>query len=194
MTLLSRFSVRIGRPALAASLVAFLPGACGQDREAARLAALEAGLASAQAGLSALSATSAASPVAPGPAADLTPYRPVAAATTAAARTAAAARTPLRTGGRPIAASELLGSGPGALDRWFGEPDLRRPEGDAEVRLYLGPGCALDLVLYAGAGGMRVAHAAARADGASAVTEADCLRGIGTGVGPDAPPGHIARR
>ena len=92
MTLLSRFSVRIGRPALAVSLVAFLPGACGQAREAARLAALEAGLASAQAGLSALSATSAASPVAPGPAADLTPYRPVAAATTAAARTAAAAR------------------------------------------------------------------------------------------------------
>lgn len=183
MTLLSRFSARIGWPALAASLAALLPGACGEGPEAARLAALEAGIASAQASMSVLSAQP---PAAPVPVAGATPFRPVAAAT--------ASRPPLSAGVRPLAASELLGSGTDALDRWFGEPDLRRPEGDAEVRLYLGHGCALDLVLYAGAGGMRVAHAAARADGASAVTEANCLRGIGTGVGPEAPLGHIARR
>jgi hypothetical protein len=90
------------------------------------------------------------------------------------------------------------------LRRWFGEPDLRRPEGDAEVRLYLGPGCALDVVLYPevgggrrGGGGMRVSHAAARADGAAAVTEADCLRGLGgggDGAGRAAAAGQIGRR
>ena len=66
-----------------------------------------------------------------------------------------------------------------------------------ELFRWLGAGCALDLVLYgdAGGGGMRVAHAAARADGAAAGTEADGLRGGGAGGGGrGAPPGHIARR
>jgi hypothetical protein len=83
----------------------------------------------------------------------------------------------------PLAASELLGAGPEALRRWFGDPDLRRAEGDAEVLLFLGSGCALDLVLYAEGGAKRVAHAAARADGPAAVTEADCLRGIAASWG-----------
>ena len=104
---------------------------------------------------------------------------------------------------RPHSASGLLGAGPEALRRWFGEPDLRRPEGGAEVRLYLGPGCALDVVLYAdraGGGGPRVAHAVARAEGAAPVTEAECLRGIGGqgghggGAGRAAAAGHSGRR
>jgi hypothetical protein len=154
-----------------------LPVACGERREQARLAALEAGIASAQASLSALSVA------APLPAAP--PFQPVGVAPIAAV-------APAPAGSRPLAASGLLGAGPDGLRRWFDDPDLRQPEGDAEVRLYLGPGCALDVVLYAdgGGGGMRVSHAAARADGAAAVTEAECLRGIGGGAGRAAAAGH----
>ena len=162
-----------------------VPVACGQRRDEARLMALESGLASAQASLAALSpgAPSAApSPLSAGAA----PVRPVGTVFPPA-------------GARPLAASDLLGAGPDALRRWFGDSDLRRPEGDAEVRLYLGPGCALDVVLYAEAagGGMRVAHAAARAEGAAAVTEADCLRGLGGGgggAGRAAAAGHSGGR
>jgi hypothetical protein len=167
------------------------PAACGESRERARLAALEAGVASAQASLAALSS---AAPPPPTPPSGAPPaFRPVGAAT-AAATAAAVVTSPA--GQRPLAASGLLGAGPDALRRWFGDPDLRRPEGSAEVRLYLGPDCALDVVLYADAGGaMRVLHAAARADGAAAVTEADCLRGVGGGgVGRAAAAGHSARR
>lgn len=149
--------LRVCRALAAASallLAAGAPAACGEGREQARLAALEAGIASAQASLSALSP---------------------------AARAAATA-APLPAGPRPLSASGLIGAGSDALRRWFGEPDLRRPEGRAEVQLFVGPACALDVVLYAdGGGGLRVSHAAARADGAAAVTEAECLRGLGGG-------------
>jgi hypothetical protein len=81
--------------------------------------------------------------------------------------------------GRPRAAAQLLGAGPGELRRWLGEPTLRRAEGAAEVWLYAGGGCALDLILYREApGGLRVAHAAARANGAEPRTEAACLGAI----------------
>ncbi|TDH63386.1 hypothetical protein E2C06_05985 [Dankookia rubra] len=99
--------------------------------------------------------------------------------------------------GHPASASELLGAGPGALRRWLGEPTLRRPEGNSEVWLYAGTGCALDLVLYPAAHGLSVAHAAARAQGAEKRTEAGCLgeiagarqaRPIPATTGPAAPP------
>jgi hypothetical protein len=164
------------------------PAACGEGRERARLAALEAGIASAQASLSALSA---AGPPPPGGAPPA--FRPVGVASASA--TAAVTAAPFTAGPRPLSASGLLGAGPDALGRWFGDPDLRRPEGNAEVRLYLGPDCALDIVLYAEGGALRVSHAAARAEGAAAVTEAECLRGIGGGgAGRAAAAGHTGRR
>ncbi|WP_236033936.1 hypothetical protein [Belnapia mucosa] len=76
----------------------------------------------------------------------------------------------------PAAAPQLLGLGPEPLRRWLGEPSLRRAEGDAEVWLYAGPACALDLVLYPQGGRLRVAHASARASGTEPRTEAHCLR------------------
>ena len=185
--------LRLRRAVLAAAALfaaAAVPVACGERREQARLAALEAGIASAQASLSALSAAAPSGPPFSGGAPS---FRPV-----GAAPAPAAAALPSAGPLPPPAASGLLGAGPDALRRWFGEPDLRRPEGGAEVRLYLGPGCALDVVLYAeaagGGGAPRVAHAVARAEGAAAVTEAECLRGIGGGAGRAAPAGHSGRR
>jgi hypothetical protein len=168
-------------------LAAAVPAACGEGRDRARVAALEAGIASAQASLAALSV---ATPSAP----------PPSFGSPAPARPAAAEAARLSAGAKPIAASGLLGAGPDALRRWFGEPDLRRPEGDAEVLLFLGSGCALDVVLYAdGVGAKRVDHAAARADGPAAVTEAECLRGIADGAGTEevgraVAAGHTPRR
>ena len=78
----------------------------------------------------------------------------------------------------PGTAAALLGQGPDALLAALGTPTLRRPDGDAEVWLYLGPHCALDLVLYRGAGGPRVAHAAARANSTETRTESACLREV----------------
>jgi hypothetical protein len=74
------------------------------------------------------------------------------------------------------AAAQFLGAGPEAVRRRLGEPSLRRAEGQAEIWLYAGASCALDLVLYPGDAGLRIAHAAARAGGTGSVTEADCLR------------------
>lgn len=154
------------------------------------MAALEAGVASAKASLSAVSAGVLPSvPPLPG---GRRPFRQIDSSPLLMALPPA--------GARPAAASVLQGADPDALRRWFGEPDLRRPEGDAEVLLFLGPGCALDVVLYAETGGARkrVAHAAARAEGAAAVTEAECLRGIGGGgeggVGRAAVAGHSGGR
>lgn len=78
-------------------------------------------------------------------------------------------------GPRPSRAADLLGAGPETLRHWLGEPALRRPEGSAEVWLYAGPGCALDLILYPARHGLAVAHAAARAQGTESRTEAACL-------------------
>jgi hypothetical protein len=80
---------------------------------------------------------------------------------------------------RPAAAAELLGARPDAVRRWLGEPALRRIEGAAEVWLYAGPACALDLVLYPERGGLRVAHAVARASGTEQRAEAACLAELG---------------
>jgi hypothetical protein len=86
-------------------------------------------------------------------------------------------------GTRPVATAQLLGAVPDALRRWLGEPTRRRAEGGAEIWLYAGQDCALDLVLYREAGALRVAHAAARASGAAPQTEGACLRQISAAAG-----------
>ncbi len=86
-------------------------------------------------------------------------------------------------GTRPLAAAQLLGAVPEALRRWLGEPTRRRAEGSAEIWLYAGQDCALDLVLYRDAGALRVAHAAARASGATPQTESACLRQLSAAAG-----------
>lgn len=78
----------------------------------------------------------------------------------------------------PLGVAELLGATPDALRRGLGEPALRRPEGAAEIWLYAAESCFLDLVLYPAAGGLRVAHATARAVGAASSTEPACLAAI----------------
>jgi len=81
-------------------------------------------------------------------------------------------------GSVPESAAALIGADAEALLRLLGPPRLRRSEGTSEIWLYAGPDCHLDLVLYAEAEGPRVAHAQARADGATPRTESECLAGI----------------
>ena len=104
---------------------------------------------------------------------------------TAATGPAAMSSLPSMAGGpAPAAAAQLLAAPPALLRRWLGEPSLIRAEGGAEVWLYAGPACALDLVLYPAGDDLRVAHAAARASGATPRTEAACLAEL---VGRPAP-------
>lgn len=88
----------------------------------------------------------------------------------------------------PRAAADLLGQPAEGLRAMLGEPSLRRAEGaSAEIWLYLGQACALDLVLYRDrAGRLQVAFAAART-GEQAIgtaAEAECLRRIAAGEPP----------
>ena len=76
----------------------------------------------------------------------------------------------------PSHASALMGASPEAVRAALGEPLLRREEGPAQVWLYAGGGCQLDIVLYPAEGGPRVAHVQARAGGLAQRTEASCLR------------------
>ncbi len=86
---------------------------------------------------------------------------------------------PRPAGPAPESVAELMGADPVAVLRALGQPLLRRAEGAGEIWLYAGPNCHLDLVLYAeGDGPRRVAHAQARADGATPRTETECLAGI----------------
>ena len=87
----------------------------------------------------------------------------------------------------PAEADQLLGLGPDLLRRWLGEPSLRRIEGGAEVWLYAGTACALDLVLYPQSGRLRVAHASARANGTEPRTEAGCLQDLAARASPARP-------
>lgn len=89
---------------------------------------------------------------------------------------------------RPMVAAQLLGARPEMVRRWWGEPALRRIEGLAEIWRYDGPACALDLLLYPEPGGLRVAHAAARASGIEMRTEAACLGGLGQSQGQAGSP------
>jgi hypothetical protein len=85
---------------------------------------------------------------------------------------------------QPVAATQFLGLGPEGLRRWLGEPSFRRREGTAEIWLYAGPVCALDLVLYPEDGRLRVSHAAARASGTEPRTEAHCLHELAGNLRP----------
>jgi hypothetical protein len=78
----------------------------------------------------------------------------------------------------PGHAASLLGASPDAVRAALGEPMLRRNEGPAQVWLYSGGGCQLDIVLYTGEAGPRVAHVQARAGGLAQRSEASCLRDI----------------
>lgn len=91
------------------------------------------------------------------------------------ARPAATARAP---SGTSLAAASLLGATPEAVRATLGEPLLRRAEGAAQIWLYTGGGCQLDIVLYAGDAGLFVAHVQARAGGLAQRSEASCLRDI----------------
>ncbi len=89
----------------------------------------------------------------------------------------------------PREAATLLGQPPESLLRLLGAPALRRREGDAEIWLYDAGSCQLDLVLYPGAGGVRVGWATARAAGTGRVTEAACLGAVARGGRPAAGAG-----
>lgn len=91
------------------------------------------------------------------------------------ARRAATAAVP---SGASLQAASLLGATPEAVRAALGEPFLRRAEGAAQIWLYSGGGCQLDLVLYSGDAGLRVAHVQARAGGLAQRSEASCLRDI----------------
>lgn len=78
----------------------------------------------------------------------------------------------------PRAASALLGASPDAVRAALGEPSLRREEGPAQVWLYAGGGCQIDIVMYPSEAGPRVAHVQARAGGLAQRTEASCLRDL----------------
>lgn len=138
----------------------FLPAcAGGPDRE---VEAAQAALASHRASLEALG-TPSARPLAPAP--NRVPGR----------MTGPAATAP-----RPVPAprvvSALLGASPDTVRAALGDPVLRRTEGPAEVWLYAGGGCQLDIVMYPSEAGPRVAHVQARAGGLAQRTEASCLR------------------
>ncbi|MBP0444610.1 hypothetical protein J8J14_07420 [Roseomonas sp. SSH11] len=75
----------------------------------------------------------------------------------------------------PGSVAALVGKTPDSVLATLGQPTRRRPEGNAEIWLYQGTHCALDLVLYREASTPRVAWAAARASGTESRTEARCL-------------------
>ncbi|ONG49980.1 hypothetical protein BKE38_20070 [Pseudoroseomonas deserti] len=80
--------------------------------------------------------------------------------------------------GTPASATQLLGQSPDAVRRWLGEPRLRRNEGNAQVWLYQGQHCNLDVVMDRDdtpSSPLRVSYAAARASGTERRTEAACM-------------------
>lgn len=145
-------------------LLPLLLPACagGPDRE---VEAAQAALASHRASLEALGVPSSAAAPTPIP-----PRVP--------GRIAGPASTAPRPVPAPHVASALLGASPAAVRAALGEPMLRREEGPAEVWLYAGGGCQLDIVMYPSAAGPRVAHVQARAGGLAQRTEASCLRDL----------------
>ncbi|WP_458094962.1 hypothetical protein [Roseomonas sp. WA12] len=75
----------------------------------------------------------------------------------------------------PGSVAALVGQTPDGVLATLGQPTRRRPEGNAEIWLYQGRNCALDVVLYRESASARVAWAAARASGTENRTEAGCL-------------------
>lgn len=162
----------------AALLLTLLLPACAERPEEVA-AAMRQAAATARASMAAAGATPAA------------PWASASATAGAAPLQSTAARPPvgprLRGAGAPSAAAALVGASAAEARRMLGEPSLRRPEGEAEIWLYEAAECRLDLVLYPERGAPVVAHAAARAHGAAAVTEAACLAAIA--ADPGAPRG-----
>ena len=85
----------------------------------------------------------------------------------------------LRSGTPPASVASLRGQTGPAVRAALGEPVFRRAEGPAEIWLYSGQRCQLDLILYPAGREMLVAWAAARAAGTDRVTEEACLREVG---------------
>lgn len=115
--------------------------------------------------------------------ADTGPVAPAAPAVSAArapARPSPPTSAPRATHAPPDTAAALLGAEPEAVIGVLGAPLLRRSEGSAEIWLYAGPQCHLDIVFYPAedGGAPRVAHAGARIEGDAPRGEAECLAGI----------------
>lgn len=85
----------------------------------------------------------------------------------------------LRPGTPPASVASLRGQTGPAVRAALGAPVFRRAEGPAEIWLYSGQRCQLDLILYPAGREMLVAWAAARAAGTGRVTEEACLREVG---------------
>jgi len=99
---------------------------------------------------------------------------------------------------RPAAGSRFIGATAEGLRAALGEPLLRRHEGTAEIWLYTGGGCQLDVVFYGSEAAARVAHIQARAGGIQQRSEASCLRDLSAQAAaavpppsPDAPPARV---
>jgi len=86
----------------------------------------------------------------------------------------------------PAHAQALIGAASGTIRATLGSPDLIRTDGPAEVWLYRGESCLLDVMLYRdrASGEGRVAHAQARAAGISGIAETECLREIAANPPP----------
>jgi len=155
-------------------LLPLLLPACagGQDRE---VEAAQAALASHRASLQALGAAP-------------TPTRRAPASYRVPGRIAGLGGPAPRSLPAPRVASALLGASPEAVRAELGEPMLRREEGPAEVWLYSGGGCQLDIVMYPSEAGPRVAHVQARAGGLAQRTEASCLRDLAAQGASHQPP------
>ncbi len=105
----------------------------------------------------------------------------------------ASPRRPPRPGAAvPARAAAMNGQPARVLRDAFGDPDLIRSDGPAEVWLYSSRTCHLDVMVYRDpAGGEpHVAFAAARATGLVRMGESACLREIagGTAAAPPAGP------
>ncbi|UPG72692.1 hypothetical protein MVG78_00370 [Roseomonas gilardii subsp. gilardii] len=85
----------------------------------------------------------------------------------------------LRPGAPPASVASLRGQTGPAVRAALGAPVFRRAEGPAEIWLYSGQRCQLDLILYPSGRELLVAWAAARAAGTERVTEEACLRELG---------------
>lgn len=71
---------------------------------------------------------------------------------------------------------KLKGLGPADLRGLFGQPKLLRRDPPAEIWLYTGPACFLDLFLYEEDGGKKVAHYQFRSP--QQLSQTECLKDL----------------
>ena len=88
-------------------------------------------------------------------------------------------------GSEDVKVREFVGLSGGEITTAMGRaPGFRRREGRAEMWRYSGQACLLDLFFYPEGGTQRVAHAEIRRrEGASGLSEADCLDDVLSGRG-----------